>query len=225
MIRRTAGGFWIIDGDSHIGKWIEQGGMTVHGDAARVEALKHIVEEDVVIDVGCNVGWHAHHYATAVGPRGAVLGFDPNPEAIACAIRNCAHPAEFFNVACGDVPGKIGLALAPNVGASHLTPLPQQHNVIEVEVVRLDDVCAKLPDVALIKIDAEGYELHVLRGAQALITKFRPYLVIEINKGALARAGSDYRDLLTLLQEWNYEIRDLPGGSLHRDEQLDIICT
>ena len=112
-----------------------------------------------------------------------------------------------------------------NVGMSHLS-----QSGIEVEVTTLDhDVLQNLQmgwkRVSLIKIDVEGCEPEVLRGADDLIWKDEPVIVLEVNNSALARRGHKHEEITDFLYEHGYTYRFYqPGCTMETSEQSDIIC-
>lgn len=79
--------------------------------------------------------------------------------------------------------------------------------------VTLDGVLTngKLRRVDLIKLDVEGAEYRVLRGAERTIAAFRPLLYFELNETCLARDGVTVEGLLGYLRGKGYEIWMPPG--------------
>lgn len=59
---------------------------------------------------------------------------------------------------------------------------------------------------SLVKIDCEGFETFILKGANSLLSSVRPTLMIECNDRALEQAGSSRADLFSLLQSFNYKL-------------------
>jgi FkbM family methyltransferase len=78
---------------------------------------------------------------------------------------------------------------------------------IDVPMVRLDDM--DLPDPAFIKIDVEGHELAVLEGAQALLARARPVLMMEMED---RHAPGTRAVILDLLAGLGYTCLRLPGS-------------
>jgi hypothetical protein len=77
-----------------------------------------------------------------------------------------------------------------------------------VEVRRLDDVLNENPLARLdiMKIDVEGAELRLLRGAVETLRKYRPVLLFEVAEGTLKRQGGSPKALLAFLHSENYLI-------------------
>ena len=228
MIEKITDTLWGIKGDTHISKWARDSkGFTVSGDAALSAALKFIKPGDLVLDVGCNIGRHSWHYGKAVGPDGLVIGFDPNPEAIECCKFNCiGKNFEFLNYGLANTNGQAAFVESPNTGASFLYPnVVDQSPYKVIQVRRLDDLhIYSEKTINLIKMDVEGYEVAALRGAEEKIHEAMPVMVIEVNHGALMRAGSSPKELISLVQSYGYRCWPIPVHAKFTDEQLDILC-
>jgi len=156
-----------------------------------------------VLDVGTNRGIWTWWLSRTVGPSGRVVGFDPQPEAIAsvrtiCDAFGCTN-VDLVPMALSDTPGVSILARhAALDGGAHLvaredgtpqTPADDRDEEhLRVETTPLDDACAKLDvhDVRFVKIDVEGHELAVLRGATRLLERDHPALLIEIADDRMA---------------------------------------
>jgi hypothetical protein len=82
----------------------------------------------------------------------------------------------------------------------------ERSQVIDVPVARLDDVLPTDLPIALIKIDVEGAELDVLRGARQTITRYRPALIIEHDTGPAAVYGATPAMLHEFLDEAGYDV-------------------
>jgi FkbM family methyltransferase len=162
-----------------------------------------------VLDVGANVGYFAVIAAYLGGPDAKVIAFEPNQriaDMLACSIGlNRELDITLERAACGDIAGISRLHLSPEDRNSGLSTLrddifPQAVDVA-VDVVRLDEYCAKQklsPD--LVKIDAEGWELEVLRGAGWIIDERVPsWILCEV-----APARSDPATMLTWMDDRGY---------------------
>jgi FkbM family methyltransferase len=155
-----------------------------------------IPPDTLIIDVGVHLGFYSRHFAR-FAPQ--VLGFEANP-ASALSLRGML-PAKvrIENVALSDADETVVLRVpleGAGGGEAALGTLAPSNELagaafrsVEVRSRRLDQM--KLPKVGLIKIDVEGHEEAVLRGAQGLIERDRPRLMIEIeerhNQGAISR--------------------------------------
>ncbi len=133
------------------------------------------------IDVGANVG--VYTYALLGSCRVEV--FEPfSHETVALrAFRN--KGLKIHNVALSDHDGSIQLHVPmfgdqPFLSNATSMPLAGPHQTVEVQCKKLDDF--PLVDVSFMKIDVEGHEVKVLRGAEATIARWRPSLLIEIEQ-------------------------------------------
>lgn len=160
--------------------------------------------DDVVIEVGANIGAHTVHFAKLVGPRGTVLAFEPQRVIFQLLCANVAMN-KLFNVRpCLAAAGRrAGVLKVPpldyaeerNFGGVSLL------NVVvgeTVRVIRLDSL--SLPSLRLVKIDAEGMEVEVLSGARRIIARHRPLLYVENDR----RRNS--KRLIGLIQQLGYDL-------------------
>jgi FkbM family methyltransferase len=161
---------------------------------------------ETAIDVGANLGFVTAMLATLVGGDGRVVSLEPSPLTFAKLQKTIAANGLSQVVACnlgaGSAPGTQTLTQVnrSSGNGSILAAGSGPSQVIRIE--RLDD----LPEawetpVSFLKIDTEGYEPHVLRGARRLIEHSRPVIYMEM--------GGDYVDStlesIELLSEAGYD--------------------
>ena len=140
-----------------------------------------------VLDVGANVGYFSVVTADLGGPGSNITAFEPNPRLHAMLLRTVelnAAPITAEQAACGTEGGHRPLHLSPEGRNSGLSSLRRDvfavdTTTITVRTVTLDDYCATHGlQPALIKIDVEGYEFEVLRGAAEMIRRRPPQWII-----------------------------------------------
>lgn len=124
---------------------------------------------EVYVDIGANVGSHAICVAKHLGRSGKVYAFEPHPltfQRLQANIRlNQLSNIEAHNVALGDAEGEIGFSDLMHDDRNRVICVEQSPG-IRVPIRRLDSYAfAHLP-ITILKIDTEGYELHVLRGGE-----------------------------------------------------------
>jgi FkbM family methyltransferase len=194
---------------------------------------------DTVLDVGANIGECALNFARRVGPEGRVLAFEPGPGTRAKLQRNIdLNPStkniEIVALGLGDEEATLQLS-APsphNRGGNRILERPVGEHVA-VRVVRLDDFVAErgLTRLDVLKIDVEGFEVRVLRGAARTLERFHPKLFIEVSEENLRGSGTSGRELLGILEDLGYSLRsaedDLPVSPNDRLEgrHFDVIAT
>lgn len=172
---------------------------------------------DVAIDVGANVGAHTLTLARLVGESGRVLAFEPNPPIYERLRRNIAlnvlPQVSEYGCALGSDTARLSLRVpkadsqeASNPGIASLVALDTPHDLVEVEVRPLDDVVSQagLTRIDIVKIDVQGYECNVLRGARATIERFRPAIIFEYENWAWQEAGASLAEAARMLPTTAY---------------------
>src|SRR5579883_1711683 len=166
---------------------------------------------DTFIDVGASVGLYTVVASTLVGARGRVLAFEPASEIYPVLRRNAAingtSNVTTFNAAVSDQPGTARLF---HITGASLYSLGERaghdDSFEEVRVTTLDEVVDRmgLDSVACIKIDVEGAEALVLRGASRTLARFRPTVLFEANSYAASRFDGGGPGPVELLSRLGY---------------------
>jgi FkbM family methyltransferase len=168
----------------------------------------------IAIDVGANVGVMTIPLARAVGPDGAVIAVEPLAENVrrlqANAVLNGLTNIVVRQVAASQHEGRIDFQIAedPAYGSTRsISPGMARAGVMSVESVPLDKIWADLgsPAVSVVKIDVEGAEAGVIRGASTLLERDRPVLMLE------ASTASDLAQLTDLLKLHGYSEQPMDG--------------
>jgi FkbM family methyltransferase len=191
-------------------------------EAAQVGALRTLVPKgSTVVDVGANVGFYTRHFAHWVGPDGKVIAIEPEEANFAALeqiiLRRGSTNVEAIQAVAAEASGTLKLEINPFHPADHRI----SSSGVEVRALTLDDLLLKgdRPPVSLIKIDVQGAEEKVLRGATAVLRRLRPALFIEVDEAALAAMGSSAATLLGFLSTYRYELCRLGKG---QPSQLDL---
>ena len=193
-----------------------------------------LAKNAVAIDVGANIGAHTLTMARCVGSGGRVLAFEPNPIVRQVLVRNLALNAithvDVFDCALGSRRGALPLRVPKqdsaefsNLGLASLVALETPHDLVTVEVQKLDDVLASLTvtRVDVIKIDVQGYEMETLHGMRDCLTRHRPVLVFEYDAWAWRQAKVEPRDAFDLLDSAGYDLFRLDGSGPTGERALD----
>ncbi|MES2597876.1 MAG: FkbM family methyltransferase [Verrucomicrobiota bacterium] len=171
---------------------------------------------DVVVDAGANWGVHALYLARLAGAAGRVLAFEPHPQVVD-ELRWHVEKNDFKQVTihgCGllDTAGEIPFMLGESSKTSHVmgTHDKAEGRVVVVPCRTLDEVVAEsgITALRLIKVDVEGAEGRLLKGAEKTILRFRPHLVVELHN------PEQDLDVALLLQGWNYKIERVDGSAI-----------
>lgn len=162
-----------------------------------------------MLDIGANIG-RTSIPRIMLGDVRAVYAAEPEPANYACLVRNILE----HHLRGLVLPDRVAIGATRGVGRMHRSRYPGGHRVLHgdetstdsivVQVWPLDDWVVQLGiDVAaltFVKIDSQGSELEVLRGARALLARPHVTWQIEVDPGLLRRRGADVTELLGLLR-------------------------
>ena len=180
--------------------------------------LRRFVPRDAwVIDVGANVGFFSAQFCDWVSGAGRVLAFEPELENFRALEDLAKRPrrAEVLllrQCLVADADTTLNLELNPNNPADHHIGA----DGIPTRAVRLDTEIKNLgsPHVGLIKVDVQGAEPLVIKGAKETLARCRPTIFLEIDDAALRRFGSSAERLEDQLASLNYVMYEADGARL-----------
>jgi FkbM family methyltransferase len=189
--------------DTYVGRAIEK-----YGEFSELEVnvFRQVCRNgDVVVEVGANIGTHTQAFAQLVGPRGRVHAFEPQRIVFQTLCANMALNS-IENVEChhAAVGAEDGFVQVPDIRYDVPTnfgglDVRQFKSGRKVRLVRLDSFL-DLPRLGFLKVDVEGMELEVIRGARELIGRHKPVLYVENNKGVHSQS------LIELLWSLDYRL-------------------
>lgn len=178
---------------------------------------------DTVMDIGANIGIVTLWLSKLVGQTGQVHAFEPNPELQkilnATIDRNqvsnvCLHP-----IALGAEPGQLELRV-PKVNAGNASLIYHRNlsdcDVFEVPVRPLSQIMEEnhITSIRLIKIDVEGFEANVLKGAQKIFESVRPEAILfELNERWEGLIPD--QPVIKILRDLGYGFFSIPRCLLH----------
>ena len=152
--------------------------------------LHFLRREDLFIDIGANIGSYTVLAAAHIGAT--TLSFEPVPSTFSHLLNNIAlnrigNKVQAFNIALSAEKGSVSFTSSLDT-VNHVA-LNAEQDQIEVNTERLDDVLTEQMSPLLIKIDVEGFEAEVLKGAtNTLKNSNLRAIIIELN-GSGARYG------------------------------------
>lgn len=211
----TAAGTFSVSPFSHFGNELIING--IYEPVLTKKIKENLPRGGVFIDVGANLGYYSVLASQVVGQDGRVVAIEPQSRLIGAMRENlrlnrCAN-VEVLCMALSDQPGVGTIHLAPSVnsGASSLAVKHRFYTSSEeVQVTTLDALIAahQIASVDVIKIDVEGFEVQVLRGAHEALSR-RVIRQLHIDAGTAPLSGYSPDDVHALIQSYGY-VRDQP---------------
>lgn len=188
-----------------------------------VRALLYaLAPDDVAVDVGCNKGSYLFWLSRAV-PRGRVVAFEPQPVLAAYLKEVCAKTG-LRNVrveasGVSDTRGQLTLYIpgesdSPAASFEQVIARNEPCRTVDVPVVTLDEYFVGLEGrIGAVKIDVEGHELAVLRGAAGILSRYKPVVVLECETRHLT--GATVLDVVRYVEQLGYQGSFIQRGNLH----------
>ena len=214
---------------------------TGHKSPARILAGKlEKIEAAIVFDIGANVGQFAIDLYS-YGFKGHIFSFEPVEDAYKYLVKNSQRYSNWstVNLALGSEPGMSIINVSANDYLSssillmkelHLVEFPKSHQIktqttslstVDLEILKLGIE----KDITLLKIDVQGYELEVLKGAVVALSLTR-YCLIEVSLISLYQGESTFADLIEFLKLHNHKVVDIFKGVKSKNGdllQVDIL--
>ena len=199
-------------------------------EAGNIQSLRSYVKPgEVVIDIGANVGFFTKRFARWVSDGGFVIAVEPETSNFRQLLRNLdkSGTAAVVRTVQG-VAAEQGGTLKLAVNPIH----PGDHKIaaegIDVTAFTIDELVRREPAarVCLMKIDVQGAEERVLRGAQVTIQRDHPAILVELDDEGLQQMGSSAERVVTWLMNLGYVIQRLgknsPVGQVPMEEALRL---
>lgn len=169
-------------------------------------------EGNVVFDVGTNIGSVLMNIAKRVGVNGKVFGFEPDPTNYQRCMSNLnLNTFKNINVLHSGLGekksnGYLKVGVKDNRGMNRVEK-NKSDNSVNIALTTMDDFVSEnnIKRLDLIKMDVEGYEYNVLKGAQKTIAFLRPKMFIEINDDLLRMQETSAKSVISMLCELNYK--------------------
>lgn len=191
------------------------------------------------VDIGANVGFHTLTWARAMTSWGMVLAIEPQERLYYALAGNIAlnnlWNVRALNAVIGSEEGRVTMPRLVytepgSYGSMEIVPTGRSEDVGQpvdrfvsdaAQVLPLDKILAGTASVDLLKIDVEGMEAAVLRGARVTLERFRPIILLETSK-------SDEGELTSILDDANYNwiaIDAMNKMAWHYDDKFNDTLT
>lgn len=195
-----------------------------------------------VLDIGTNIGTVITRMAAKVGKQGFVFGFEPSPYNFQRAIdhvkMNGLTNCHIENAGLGNQPGVLKLYRVNehNPGMNRILEEKEgmgNYAFDEVKVITLDSYLAdkNIPGIQAVKIDVEGFEYYVVKGAVATFSRWKPVIFMEVNYDFLQDNKLSVAQLFELLRSCGYATfiaadsgKEIGESYFGPGVHIDIIC-
>lgn len=184
---------------------------------------------DIAIDVGAHIGRHTFPMARKVIPNGKVFAFEPLPicqnrllDALQTNSQDLRRIVSLYPIALGDDEGTSEFVIVmDDLGYSGLRERKLDHRSrvekIKVSVRKLDNVLHDIGALKYIKIDAEGGEYNILKGAANTILKFRPTVTFEFGASSYSAYCVIPEEVFAFWHKLEYKVYDVTGNLLETE--------
>jgi FkbM family methyltransferase len=195
-----------------------RGRMPYEPDVTKI--VQKILEPgDVFVDVGANVGYFTMLGSTLVGPEGKVFAFEPDPKNIARIKFHCANNdvsnVEIISRPASDSVAEVNFWFNKSSSGGNALWNPGEYfgdpefndgySVMKSTTLADEFSTKGLKDIKLVKIDTEGAEHAILRGAQDWLTnRSIPFIIAELNQFGLKKLGTSVDSLIEFMYSNGY---------------------
>lgn len=175
----------------------------------------------VVIEVGCNMGYHTLAMCDRLGADGRLYGFEANPTIFNLLRWSVDHNGFFpratlYNHAATQVRGEVQFTYDETaIGGGHVsTDGANDGTLITVPGLPLDEVLPDLRNVALLRMDVEGFEPFVIRGAKNILERSPDVtIVVEWSVSMMVSRGSELVGFIDEMAEKGFSAWRIDGNS------------
>ena len=170
------------------------------------QILEQVLKEgDVFIDIGANVGTLTCRAAELVGSSGKVFSFEADPTLAKCLLDNVRlnifNNVDVHSCAVGEKNSTISFLQNKSDDRGRVA----ESGNVNIPLKKLDDVIPSDLDITMVKIDVEGYENMVLKGAKNVLSKAN-FVLMEYSVSNAALYNYDTRENLAALTSLGFSI-------------------
>lgn len=211
------GGWFLPDGESHLPEWMRKtndvsDGRQRYQGKKQLMAMQWCRQFRVAVDVGAHVGLWAYYLAKRFQ---VVQAFEPVAAHRECFLMNqIGSNVVLHDCALGEKAGSVSMKTAPTSSGDSFVAghsmLAQVNGSGDIPMKRLDEFA--MADVDFLKVDCEGYELYVLRGAEETLKRCRPCVIVEQKPGHAQKFGLGETDAVDYLRSLGAHLRAVKSG-------------
>lgn len=196
-------------------------------DKAEMALMQRWVKPgSVVVDVGANIGFYSRYFSELTGTRGMVYSFEPDAYNYRRLLETLTGYPNVVteNAAVSDNTGTLQFFLSPDKNVDHRAYATDTHSEsYTVRCISLDEFLDEETAIDFMKVDVQGYEMSVYKGAEQLLTfntdikilsEFWPY--------GLEKAGSSKEAFFEFFHSRNFNVYLLEGESLRKLAAQDL---
>lgn len=174
--------------------------------------IKNLVKkQDQVFDIGANMGFYSIWFSKFISLGGNIHSFEPDKNNFNRLVKNISinNNSGIFklnNNAVSDINGELYFSIGLD-GENHILK-ERLVSGTKIDSMTLDKYCNdhQIEKLSYVKIDVEGFEYAVLKGAETLLSKKKiAVLQLEINQ-TIHNSGKNIKDILDLIQKYNYKL-------------------
>lgn len=186
---------------------------------------------DSILEIGAHIGYLTMFEASCVGPQGRVFAFEVDPDNFSrLSSHVCGLPwVSAVRKAVWESSGTLMFERSATRGESGWGTLTSVRDLhagahISVETISLDDWAATscVPVIHGVKIDAEGSEIAILKGARKFLARFAPWMILEANDVLLRQANTSATELIGLLNNYGYRTFALNWSAVVRIDKTSV---
>ncbi len=176
-----------------------------------------------VLDIGANIGWYTLLMQQIVGKDGLVISFEPRYDIYnylckTIVYNNILGNVRIHNLALADEMAKMYISYhrhTDNPGGSYLSSVMSVDGDMISVPVHTDSLDSLYPDINIdfIKVDVEGAEFLVFKGAMGLLKRCRPIIMSEIHPEQLERvSGCTPKEYINFMYKYGYSCYEIING-------------
>jgi len=221
MDRYPKNAFVVVQGQRMFLDQKDSLGLLTHGIHEPFETKimqEEIKKDDIILDIGANIGYYTLIFAKLVGKHGKVFAFEPDQSNFLLLKRNVEingyENVVLIEKAIFNKTGKTKLYLSEIAAIDHRIYDPtykrESRKCVTVEAICIDDYFKNYTGkIDFIKMDIQGAEGIAFQGMLNLLKKSDVKLIVEFFPNGLKAAGTDPEECLKLLVGLGFELYDI----------------